>query len=267
MNDEGKSHTHAPSILMLAMGTVIMLALLFCVMSINTCNKHLGQCYDEISQCQKEITIQKKRTGLASRGALLSIPKELFDMTVRIRVNEGVGSGVIIGKDTILTNFHVVAGAIKVEVIEATGQLGGTVWVDMADGKSLVCSVARFDVARDLAVLKPKDAAVSFDKWVPVSKNIPNIGDPLIAIGAANGNMPLATQGFFARLAGDGRYQMRLTAFWGNSGGPVFNAEGELVGLLEGVDKPMVIQGQIIVPLHITFAIPNNWIIDFLSGR
>jgi S1-C subfamily serine protease len=240
---EGKAF---PGTLLLVMGTVVMLALVFCVMSINTCSKHL-------QQCQDEIAMLSRRTGCSKPA----ISKELFDVTVRIRTANGVGSGVIIGKDSILTVFHVVA---------SVGQLGGTLWVDLENGKQFVAKVDKVDMARDLAIIKPLDPAILFDKCASIAEYVPNPGEPLTAIGAANGNQPIATQGFFAHVTAEGMYQMGLTAFWGNSGGPIFDSEGRVIGLLDAVDKPLVIQGSIIVPLHITFAVPDVWILNFLKG-
>ena len=121
------------------------------------------------------------------------------------------------------------------------------------------------DQARDLAVLTiPAENA--FKRWARVSKRVLDIGDPMLAVTSANGNLPLCTEGYYARRTPEGLFQMTVPAFWGSSGGPVFDAAtGELVGLVNRMDKPIEFEKGIVFPPFICYCIPSDWISDFLK--
>lgn len=162
-------------------------------------------------------------------------------------IQRGVGSGVIISADgTILTNNHVIDGADKVRV-------------EMTDKRTLEAKVIGADKLSDLAVLKidakdlPHLALGDSDKV--------RIGDIVLAIGNPLGLGQTVTAGIISakgRRTGlsDGSFEDFLQTDapinQGNSGGPLVNVNGELVG----------INSQILSPsggnIGIGFSIPSN---------
>jgi putative serine protease PepD len=144
---------------------------------------------------------------------------------------EAVGTGVIISPDgEILTNAHVVAGAQDVRVRFA----GNTEPVE--------ASIVAADPGNDLALLR-----VDIDADLPaVTIADPasiRIGDPVVAIGFAldlDGD-PSVTLGIVSALdrtltisdreSLDGLIQTDAAISSGNSGGPLVNAAGQLVGI------------------------------------
>jgi serine protease Do len=139
-------------------------------------------------------------------------------------VQQGVGSGFIVSADgTILTNAHVVDGATEV-------------LVKLADRRELKARVLGIDRKSDVAVIKV-DAS-----GLPVVK----IGDPstlrvgewVAAIGSPFGLENTVTAGIVSaksRNVGDERIvpflQTDVAVNPGNSGGPLFNMAGEVVGI------------------------------------
>ncbi len=156
---------------------------------------------------------------------------------------QGLGSGFIISEDGyVVTNNHVVEKATDISVI-------------LENGDKYEAKVIGRDPKTDLAVIKfePKGKlqAVKYGD----SENL-RIGDWVIAIGNPFGLGYTVTAGIVSakgRSLGLGAYddfiQTDASLNPGNSGGPLFNLRGEVVG----VNTAIVAQGQ-----GIGFAIPMN---------
>jgi serine protease Do len=142
-----------------------------------------------------------------------------------------VGSGFVISEDGfIVTNNHVVSNA-------------ATVKVTFNDGKSFDAKVIGTDSKTDLALLKV-DAKQSFD-YVPLSNHDAKVGDWVMAVGNPFGLGGTVTAGIVSargRDIGSGPYddflQIDASINKGNSGGPSFNLEGEVIGVNSAIFSP-----------------------------
>jgi serine protease Do len=141
------------------------------------------------------------------------------------------GSGFFISEDGyIVTNNHVVDHATEVEVTTS-------------DGKTLDAKVIGTDPKTDLALLKVKgDGAFPF---VGFASQAPRVGDWVIAVGNPFGLGGTVTAGIVSargRDIGSGPYddflQIDAPVNHGNSGGPTFNTEGEVVGVNTAIFSP-----------------------------
>jgi serine protease Do len=141
------------------------------------------------------------------------------------------GSGFFISADGyIVTNNHVVDHATEVEVTTS-------------DGKTLDAKVIGTDPKTDLALLKVKgDAAFPF---VAFASQAPRVGDWVIAVGNPFGLGGTVTAGIVSargRDIGSGPYddflQIDAPVNHGNSGGPTFNTDGEVVGVNTAIFSP-----------------------------
>lgn len=138
-------------------------------------------------------------------------------------VVQGIGSGVIISADGyIVTNNHVVDGQDGLAVA-------------LNDGKTTVTAklIGR-DTTGDLAVLKIDGAVPAFAKFADKAE----VGETVVAIGAALGNFRNSvSKGVVSGLnrtlpADNGVYVQTDAAInHGNSGGPLLNLKGEIVGI------------------------------------
>jgi putative serine protease PepD len=145
----------------------------------------------------------------------------------------GVGSGFIYDPNGwILTNYHVVEG-------------GGTVTVTLNDGRELTGRVASTDEAHDLAVVKIDGTAFP---TVPIgsSANL-QVGQLVIAIGSPLGqftdsvtsgilsatgrSVTVLDQATRQRRTISGLLQTDAAINEGNSGGPLLDARGQVVGI------------------------------------
>jgi serine protease Do len=143
----------------------------------------------------------------------------------------GQGSGFFISADGYaVTNNHVVDGADKVEVTTD-------------DGKVYKAKVIGTDARTDLALIKVEGG--SDFPYAKLSEGKPRIGDWVLAVGNPFGLGGTVTAGIVSargRDIGNGPYddfiQIDAPVNKGNSGGPAFNTEGEVMGVNTAIYSP-----------------------------
>ncbi|HUX86674.1 MAG TPA: trypsin-like peptidase domain-containing protein, partial [Chloroflexota bacterium] len=167
---------------------------------------------------------------------------------------EALGSGVIIDKSGhIVTNNHVVAGGGTFQVIFANGQ------------QKVPATLVGRDPVSDIAVLKvnvPVPAVATFGNSDDLQP-----GEQVVAIGSALGDFRnTVTHGIVSGLgrtlpassgeALSGLIQTDAPINHGNSGGPLLNLQGQVIGINTAVVQSTGVGGDIAVGLG--FAIPSN---------
>lgn len=145
---------------------------------------------------------------------------------------QGLGSGFIISEGgQIVTNHHVVAGAESVRV-------------KLADGRNFDAQILGSDPMTDIAVLK-----VTSDEALPTvafgSSETLRVGDEVVAVGNPFGLGGTVTSGIISALSRDIRsgpfddfIQTDAAINRGNSGGPLFNNAGEVIGVNTAIISP-----------------------------
>ena len=142
------------------------------------------------------------------------------------------GSGFLISADGYaVTNNHVVKDA-------------ETVTVKFDDGKEYSAEVVGTDPKTDLALIRIKDATKPFT-FVKFAAAEPRVGDWVVAVGNPFGLGGSVTTGIISargRDIGSGPYddflQIDAPINRGNSGGPAFNLDGEVVGINTAIYSP-----------------------------
>ncbi|MDI3337464.1 Do family serine endopeptidase [Defluviimonas aestuarii] len=144
----------------------------------------------------------------------------------------GVGTGFIVTADgQIVTNAHVVDGA-------------DTVTVTLADGRKIDGKVLGVDTATDIALVKINEGndlpTVAFGDSTQLK-----VGQDVVAIGNPFGLGNSVTAGIVSALGRDinsgpfdNYIQTDAAINKGNSGGPLFNANGEVVGINTAIFSP-----------------------------
>lgn len=161
--------------------------------------------------------------------------------TVTIKNSKGHGSGFFISEDGyLITNYHVITDTSKLEVI-------------MSEGDRYPAKVIRYNKDNDLALLKvDKKGVLPFSmKDMPaygMGKEIYIIGTP-----SAEDLSQTLTRGIISSVRksanGSQLIQTDASISGGNSGGPMFNKDGQLIGIANAKLVGQGIEG-------IAFAIP-----------
>jgi len=160
-------------------------------------------------------------------------------------VYNGMGTGVVVDeRGYILTNYHVVKGLLKLEVVAADGERYRDV------------ELIRNDVATDLAILKIKPKTPMKKIRMGRSERV-ELAEDVWAIGNPYGYGGSITRGVVSALgrplevsdtlAYDDVIQTDAAINPGNSGGPLINIDGEMIGLNAAVREEAE---------NIAFAIP-----------
>lgn len=173
----------------------------------------------------------------------IALLKMVADSVVQVNVKDALGSGVIVNaeKGYVLTNAHVVGDNREVEVLWKSGYASQ----GLPKHVGPKASVLAVDEVNDLALLQidwlslPKTTQVTIaEDWKDdIFNNLNHIGKRLLIQGSPLGFGGRFTEVIFdgiRTMLEDGLTYMDLEGHvnFGNSGGPIFNTAGELVGIV-----------------------------------
>ena len=155
------------------------------------------------------------------------------DFTViRMEGEFGVASGFFVDEDKIATNIHVAA-------------YPGVIFARSFDQKKIwrVEGITGYDVKNDLVILKVSGKGVPFPL---ADSDTVKIGDIVMAAGYPDGKYR-TTKGTIRGIRGTDKWlQMRVRISPGNSGSPVINSKGQVIGIVSAIEVPY------------SYAIPSN---------
>lgn len=145
---------------------------------------------------------------------------------VRIRTKKSMGTGIVLSSEgSILTNAHVVEDADRIVV-------------ETVHGTIIYATIVRLDTEADLALLETNSQDV---RWIPIEMGPHDplrVGSTIFVIGHPVGLGWTVTQGLVSahRIAGSvapiDLIQTDAAISPGNSGGPMLNEKGQLVGVM-----------------------------------
>ena len=151
---------------------------------------------------------------------------------VLIRTETGFGSGFFIsleknGGGLILTDNHVVGAAARVRVVSADKH------------KAMIATVLRRDPKRDVALLRVEAMPAGLDVPIlPLRRALPSVAEDVYAIGAPRATQlqDTVTKGIVSAIRTHRReglvyIQSDVFTYPGNSGGPLLDADGNIIGL------------------------------------
>jgi S1-C subfamily serine protease len=171
-----------------------------------------------------------------SRRAFAADSERGRRVAVTVQAGGAYGSGFFIdAKGHLLTSAHVVGDALRVRVVTA-------------DGQALVAETVRADAPRDVALLRlealPPDPETSLEiVTLPLRAEIPRVSEPVYAIGTpgrrlegtvAAGIVSAFRKAFRIAGARQDFIQADIPLKRGNSGGPLLDANGNILGLAQG---------------------------------
>ncbi len=163
-----------------------------------------------------------------------------------------LGSGFVIDKaGYIVTNYHVVEGAKSIQVT-------------FSNNSSIDASLVGSDPSTDIAVLKVNTSSSALTPLTLGDSDLVHVGDSVVAIGNPFGLSRSVTAGIVSaiqrqitapnRYAIDHVIQTDAAINHGNSGGPLINARGEVIGVNAQIETGGVAQGNV----GVGFAVPSD---------
>ena len=167
----------------------------------------------------------------------------------------GQGSGFLVDTEGhILTNYHVVHDALTLEVV-------------LTDGEALEAKVVGRSPADDVALLKVDAEDVAGIEPLPLADSSEVVaGEMAIAVGSPFGLDNSVTVGVVSGIERSrrgvmsrpitGMIQTDASLNPGNSGGPLLNARGEVIGINTSIDLASAFS--VVDPKGIGFAVPIN---------
>jgi serine protease Do len=192
---------------------------LFVLFSCSAFTQDLSDLFEEIKKSVVTIYVQESvNTGTGDPRTFTA--------------NEGLGSGVLINNNVILTASHVVANADKI-------------MVQFYDGEAIPATTTRISRMADVAVITLRKPPAD-----PYFAQIGNsdesrIGENIFVVGAPMGLPYSLSTGIISgryserNLSNDGKslefFQTDASINTGNSGGPMFNYRGEVIGIVSSI--------------------------------
>ena len=155
---------------------------------------------------------------------------------------EAQGSGFVVSDDGyILTNSHVITTA-GIEDVGDDPEAAQQIYVEFLDGERVPAVIVGWDVFSDVGVLRVESGRVALDPLPLGTSDDVVVGEPVAAIGSPFGQTSSLSVGV---VSATGRSIRSLTSDYnlidaiqidapinrGNSGGPLFDADGEVVGI------------------------------------
>ncbi len=203
---------------------------------------------------QLRQVVARSRPAVVTLLALEHPSLEGEGLPQNLEIPTSSGSGFLIDREgTLVTNAHVVGEAQELAVIFDDGSRGRA-------------RVVGTDALFDLAVLELEEVPAGIDPLPWGDSDALQVGDPVLAIGSALGDFRNSVT--FGIISGKGRHipgddlaptllQTDAAINKGNSGGPLLNLRGEVVGI-----NTAIVRGGLLDPTQtaegLGFAIPSN---------
>jgi S1-C subfamily serine protease len=243
-------YAFAAVLIMLIVNTSVFLVSFMSIQNqLDTMDATITEQSSEIRDLQNQLEI----FDVVGQSGVIPWPtiyNQMKDSVVLIQTNLGLGSGFVYDtKGHIVTNQHVIEDA-------------DTIQVTFLDGNITSASVVGMDIYSDLAVIKVNPEVTELEPVVLGVSSELTVGEPVAAMGNPFGLSDTLTVGIVSSLErtmdAAGGYviidiiQIDAAVNPGNSGGPLVNLKGQVVGL------NTAIQSETGTFTGIGFAIPSD---------
>ncbi|MCF8082246.1 MAG: trypsin-like peptidase domain-containing protein [Deltaproteobacteria bacterium] len=195
------------------------------------------------------------------RYACSKVQKEALEREKPKEAGVSFGTGWPVAGGYVVTNNHVVSDHKNISLI-------------LTDGTRISAQVAVSDKSNDLALLKPENAK-HLPPAIPLSSSPVKIGAAVLTMGYPHpdilGSKPKLTEGVVSAESGLGDdprvLQISVPVQAGNSGGPLINMEGEVVGVVMAkLNAVKMLKWTGDFPQNVNYAIKVPYVTGLLSS-
>ena len=186
-----------------------------------------------LAELDAQIPVESLKQLRVLEGQVMDVVEAALPATISLfsEKSESSGSGVIISREgLILTAGHVVEGLEEITVV-------------FPDGKQARADVLGANLSKDSAMAKLQNPGPWPFVEMGDSKSV-GVGDFVVALGHAGGYDPLRTPPVrFGRVVGInplGFIGTDCTLIGGDSGGPLFDMEGKLIGIHSSIGASLM---------------------------
>ncbi len=190
-------------------------------------------------------------SGVGTNQDLNSLYRKVSPVVVSVHAYDSKndtslqGTGFFIDGDDVITNYHVVQGSDKIEVITGNGE------------RYTVTDIISKNLTSDLCLMRIDGLET---RLIPLSfsATLPKIGDNIAVIGCPEGFEQTITQGIISAIRDDKNYgtviQIDAAISHGSSGSPVVDMHGTVIGVAtyyygEGQNLNFAISGKQVIDL------------------
>ena len=208
---------------------------------ISELSDNVSKLYNRLESLEESITYTTVTKTVIATSPVTEIYEQVKDSVVLIRATSyygtSLGSGFVYDKlGHIITNNHVIEGSYSITVT-------------FLDGTSLAASVVGTDPYSDIAVLKVRPDVVTLKPLKLGNSSELMIGEQIVAVGSPFGLAGSVTTGIVSQKGRllettygysiPGVIQFDAAVNPGNSGGPLLNMKGEVVGITTAIESPI----------------------------
>jgi serine protease Do len=182
---------------------------------------------DQVTQIKREFRDLKKDNQSFSKK-LSDVEKSIPKIQPGTPITGGTGF-MIDAKGYLITNAHVVKN-------------GKSILVEDNKGEQFVAEIVKLDAAKDIAILKINDKDFKPLNAIPytIKKSSTDVAEPIFTLGFPRNDIVYSEGYLSAKTGFNGdtlSCQLGIAVNPGNSGGPVFNKKGEVIGILSTKEK------------------------------
>jgi S1-C subfamily serine protease len=192
------------------------------------------------------------------REGMPDLPPPYRPKETRREKGFATGTGFFVSQSGhLVTNFHVIEDSTNIQVRLPNGQI--------ADAE-----VVKLDPANDVALLKveTRSEALALSDKLEKGEQVLTIGFPNVALQGNESKVTFGNVNALSGIKGDLRFtQIDVPIQPGNSGGPLINERGEVVGVVTATLETLHAlrqSGQL--PQNVNYAVKSDYVLPLLKG-